>query len=415
MRVLVLHQHYWPEIAATAQVLTDLCEDLVAGGHEVTVVTGQPSYRERATLASDEVHEGVHVRRVTTYAPTERTIARRLLHYGVYFGASLTEAVATRPSPDVALIMTTPPLLLGVSATLLRALRGVPFVYSVQDLYPDVAIDLGVLRRGPLATTIDVVATQLYRRAAALVTLSPGMRDKLVAKGVPRERVAVVPNWADVGALAASAAAGATEYRDALGLGGRPVALYSGNVGLSQGLEHLVDAARHTKERAPELVWLVAGDGNARASIERRARDAGLDNVRFLPPQPRARLGALLGTGDVGLVTMRRGVADDMVPSKLYGILAAGRPVVASVESASEVARVVREERVGAVVPPEDPVALAEAVSRLVQDRAALDELGARARALAESTYDRRVCTTRYREILEAVVERRRGVVDLSF
>ena len=399
MRVLVLHQHYWPEIAATAQVLSDLCEDLAARGHDVTVVTGQPSYRERSTLPEDEMHEGVRVRRVLTYAPARRTIARRLLHYGVYFGASLGSALATRPRPDVALIMSTPPLLLGISATLVRALRGVPFVYSVQDLYPDVAIDLGVLRAGPLASTIDVVSRGLYRRSAALVTLSPGMRDKLVAKGVAPERITVVPNWADASAIAPEA--DGSVFRAELGIGSRPVALYSGNVGLSQGLEHLVDAARRTQ--AHDLVWVVAGDGNAREPLERRVREARIENVRFLPPQPRARLASLLATGDVGLVTMRRGVADDMVPSKLYGILAAGRAVVASVEPASEVARVVRGEDVGVVVAPEDPVALAAAVVAHVDDRDRLARLGRRARVLATGTYDRHVCTRRYAEILEAV------------
>lgn len=399
MRVLVLHQHYWPEIAATAQVLSDLCEDLAARGHDVTVVTGQPSYRERTTLPALEVHEGVRVRRVLTYAPAERSIARRLLHYGVYFGASLGRALATRPRPDVALIMTTPPLLLGISASLVRALRGVPFVYSVQDLYPDVAIDLGVLRAGPLAKTIDRVALALYRRAARLVTLSPGMRDKLVVKGVDRDRIAIVPNWADARAVSPEADGGA--YRAELGIGSRPVALYSGNVGMSQGLEHVIDAAARTRGR--DVVWVVAGDGNARASLERRARAQHLDDVRFLPPQPRARLGELLAMGDLGLVTMRRGVADDMVPSKLYGILAAGRAVVASVEPSSEVARVVRGEDVGVVVAPEDPDALASAVLGLVADRDRLDRLGQRARALATGTYDRRVCTTRYAEILEDV------------
>ena len=168
MKIALLHQHYWPEVAATAQLLADLCEDLASAGHEVAVYCGQPSYREvtRRSLPAHERHAGVDIHRVWSYRPEQRTIPGRMAQYASYFAASLGAIAARRERPDIVFVMSTPPLLLGVSGVALRTLRGIPFVYSVQDLYPDVAVDLGVLPRGPLASSIDRVATSLYRSAA---------------------------------------------------------------------------------------------------------------------------------------------------------------------------------------------------------------------------------------------------------
>lgn len=405
MRVLVLNQHYWPEIAATAQLLDDLCIDLSAAGHEVKVVCGQPSYRVDDAgaphLPSRELREGVLVARVFSYRPRHRTIPRRLVHYGSYFVSSLVESL--RDPFDVVLVQSTPPLLLGVSGLLLERLRGAAFVYVVQDLYPDVALHLGVLRPGPMADAIARVSGAIYRRADALIAISETMAERLVARGVPRERIAVVHNWADTSSLreAPRDNAFAREH----GLVGRFVVQYSGNVGLSQGLEHLPRAAELLASKPVDLV--VVGDGNARHALEVDVRARGLRNVRFLPPQPRERLSELLASSDVGLVTMRRGIDGDLVPSKLYGIMAAARPVLAAVEPGSEVARVVTSKRCGLVVEPEDADALAGGIVQMLEteerERAAMGRSG---RIACEAEFSRPAATRKYREVLERVARR---------
>lgn len=406
LHVLVLHQHYWPETAATAQVLSDLCEDLAKRGHRVTVLCGHPSYhlKERTrTTPSYEQHRGVEIRRVWSLRPQTRNIRSRLLHYGSYFASSLAEALL-RGRPDVCFVMSTPPLLLGVSATLLRALRSVPFVYSVQDLYPDIAVDLGVIRAdGALTRAIEYTATACYRSAAALVTLSPSMAEKLRRKARADQQLHVIPNWADTNAIKPSPRD--NPFARAHGLNEPFVVQYSGNLGLSQGLESVVGAAERLRSRP--IKFALIGDGNARASLESMARTRGLSNVTFLPPQPRERLSELLGACDVGLVPMKRKVAGDLVPSKLYGIMAAARPVLAAVEEGSEVARVVREHECGWVVPPEDPDALASAielVSRLPSAQCA--GAGARGRSACTSVYSRPALTRRYAEVIEYVAAR---------
>ncbi len=408
MRIVVLNQHYWPEIAATAQLLHDLCVDLASAGHDVKVVCGQPSYRvgeeglER--LPRREVASGVQIERVPSYRPKVRTIPRRLVHYGTYFAAGLVEGL--REHADVVLVQSTPPLLLGVSGAAIERLKRVPFVYVVQDLYPDIALHLGVIRPGPFASAIERVARSLYRRAAHVIAISDGMADRLAARGVPRDRITVVHNWADTSSIAE--APRDNPFAREHGLVGSFVVQYAGNVGMSQGLEHLPRAAELVTALPVKLA--VVGDGNAREALERDVRARRLENVVFLPPQPRDRLGELLASSDVGLVTMRRGIGGDLVPSKLYGIMAAARPVLAAVEEGSEVARVISARGCGRVVAPESPEALADGIASLVHmpepERAALGRAG---RVACESSFSRSAATARYREVLERVTATRVG------
>lgn len=402
MRVLVLNQHYWPEIAATAQLLHDLCVDLSRAGHHVKVVCGHPSYRVLEDGASElpprEQHDGVEIVRVPSYRPRQRTIPRRLAHYGTYFATSLVESL--RSETDVAIVQSTPPLLLGASGALLTSLGRVPFVYVVQDLYPDIALHLGVIKPGPMASSIERAANALYRRAAHVITISEGMAARLVARGVSPERITVVHNWADTSSIAERPRD--NPFAREHGLLEPLVVQYAGNVGLSQGLEQLPRAAELLRE-AP-VRFVVVGDGNAREPLERDVKARQLRNVSFLPPQPRERLGELLASADVGLVTMRRGIGADLVPSKLYGIMAAARPVLAAVEAEAEVASVLGAHECGLRVEPESAEALAAGVrSFLAMSDAERIEVGRRGRAACESSFSRAASTSSYERVLRMV------------
>jgi colanic acid biosynthesis glycosyl transferase WcaI len=371
----------------------------------VRVVCGQPSYRalKLKGLPRSEKHKGVSIERVWSYIPSRRTIPQRLVHYGSYFTTSLLRSLASY-KPDVCLVMSTPPLLLGVSGVLLRALKGVPFIYSVQDLYPDIAIHLGVLKpNAPTTHAIEHLNRVCYRAAAALVALSPAMGDRLEAKGVAGERIHVIPNWADTGSVVPCARDNAFARQH--GLCDDFVLQYAGNIGLSQGLESIVDAAVELRDLP--IKFAMVGDGNARTSLESAVRTRGLNNVLFLPPQPRERLAHVLGACDVGLVSMRRGVAGDLVPSKLYGIMAASRPVLAAVEPGSEVARVVQERQCGWVVGPEHGGQLASGIRAAYEaERGELRRRGANGRRACVQLYSRAAVTRRYHELIEQVAHR---------
>lgn len=413
LRVLVLNQHYWPEVAATAQLLSDLCEDLAASGCDVSVICGQPSYRsvDHGILPAREVRSGVTIHRVWSYVPKQRGMLDRMLSYGGYFALSLGSALTTK-RPDVCLVLSSPPVLLGGSGLLLRLLRDVPFVYSVQDLYPDVAVHLDVLKENSRLTRAIAVATHAcYRAATAIVTLSDGMAGKLLEKGVAPERLHVIPNWADTQAIRERPRD--NSFARTHGFAARFVVQYSGNLGLSQGLEAVVEAFGSLSDLPVTLALI--GDGNAREGLARQVRERGLTNVIFLPPQPREILADVLASCDVGLVTMRRGVADDLVPCKLYGIMAAGRPVLAATEATSEVSRVVSDVDNGWVVPPEDPAAIARAVRAAFETTAAeRRRLGRNSRAACAAHYARSVLTQRYLGVLEQAASGRALAVPLS-
>ncbi len=402
MRILILHPHYWPEIAATAQLLTDLAEDLVHAGHAVHVVAGQPSYRgHTARLPSREVHRGVSITRVPTYRPRERQGARRVAHYVSYFASSLGPALGG--DADVALVLSPPPLLCGVTGALAHRLSGTPFVYVVEDLYPELGRELGALRAGLGYRGLARLARGLHREADALVAISDDIGARLVAHGVDRSRVEVVHNWADTDAIVPRSRD--TALRRELDLGDRFVVLYAGNVSRTLGLGALVEASRRVASQP--ITVLVCGEGDARSALEREAKDRGVTNVRFVASQPRERLGELLASCDAGLVTTRRAERGLRFPSKLFGVMAAARPVLASTDE-PELAEIVTGADAGVVVPAEDPAALADAMTRLfAMPRDAREAMGARGRAVAEQRFSRRVATARYRALLENVASRR--------
>lgn len=372
-------------------------------GMQVTVIAGQPSYRrqdkESAKLARQQTHRGVEIVRVWAYAPTKRTIVRRLWHYASFFAASLMVALRCR-RPDVMLIMSTPPLLLGLSGTLVKWIRGVPFVYSVQDIYPDIARELNVLRSGVLYRALDRIASFLYRQAAVVVTLSAAMGETLLKKRVRKERCRIIPNWADTEALIPlpKDRSLAAEF----GLDDTFVVLYSGNVGLSQALDVVV-AAAGLLTHLP-ITFAIVGEGNALQGLNTAVQSMALRNVQFYPSQPRHRLAELLACADVGLVTMKRGVGATLVPSKLYGLMAAGRAVVASVDADTEVARVLGAHDCGFVCAPEDAQALATTIKNAYEAREQLSAMGRRGRAAAQAHYSRQACTRLYVNVIQEAV-----------
>ncbi|QQR89107.1 MAG: glycosyltransferase family 4 protein [Myxococcales bacterium] len=404
MRLLVLHQHYWPETAATAQLLTDLCEDLFRSGIEVDVLSAQPSYhtgQKQPALENYECRNGVHIHRTWSYTPNRRSIPQRLLNYGTFFGSSLLDALLDR-QPDVVLVLSTPPLLLGVSGTLLKALKGVPFVYSVQDIYPDIAKDLGVLSDGFAYRAINTVSTALYKQADCLVTLSEGMAKRLETKGIERDRIKVIANWADTDQVVPLERN--TPLRRELQIDDRFCLLYAGNLGLSQGLDLVLEAAALLADLPVQFI--LAGAGNATEGLIAKAEGLQLTNLRFVPPQPRDRLAELLAIGDIGLVPMRNGVSSDLVPSKLYGIMAAGRPVLACVETHSEVAKVIENHACGLVTEPENPIKLAKIIRQTWQDQDKQRLLGHNARQAAVEYFSRSVCTKQYERLIGQVANK---------
>ncbi len=377
MHVLVLGINYWPEETGIGPCTTGLCEYLASHGHRVTMVTGLPYYPEwrvpslyRRWLGDREIHNGVTIHRSWLYVPRRVTPKRRILHEATFIGSATLKVFnqVRKDRPDLILVIS-PPLGLTMSAIMLGRMWKIPFAMQVEDLQPDAAIDLGMLKPGRATRMLLKVEQTAYRQAGLISTLTPGMRARILSKGVPPKKVTTIAHGVDAALFAIPLAGDGAAVRKRFGLGGKFLIVHSGNMGVKQGLEVVLEAAERSRRHA-DIVYLLVGDGAVRGSLQDRAARIGLNNVRFIPVQPRDVFHELLATTNLSLITQRNTVADIVFPSKTQTLLASGRPVVASVNAGSEVAKAIRDANAGLVAAPEDPAALLEAVLKLKDDSA---------------------------------------------
>jgi colanic acid biosynthesis glycosyl transferase WcaI len=386
-RLLVLNQYYGPA-ESTGQLLRELCEDL-ARELPVTVVAAKPSDEETRRMP----HNGVDVRWVPSTSFGKRSIALRLLNYLTFLLCALP-TVLRAPRPDVVLCMTNPPFvgLLGVLAARLRRAR---LVITVQDVHPDVGVISGRLTFKPAVWALGWVQRFLVRRADRVVVISEAMRRRLIERGAEPEKMAVIGNWIDAEEIEPQPRDNpwAREHD----LVDRFTLIHAGNVGLLQDIETFVDAGR----LVPDAQFVIVGEGANKEALMRRAGEMGLDNVKFLPRQPREALGYLLASADAHVVSLMPGLAGLMEPSKLYGILAAARPVLAGMEDGSEAAGVIERSDCGVRSMPGDPQSFAAAAGRLIEmSEQERGEMGRRGRAYCEQFCSRGHATGAYRELL---------------
>ena len=356
-----------------------------------------PAYRGR-TLAREE-HAGVDIRRCPLYVPSRVTPLRRVIHEASFIAAAFVRSLFCK-RPDL-LIAVSPPLGLAVVAVLLSRIWRIPYVFHVADLQPDAAVDLGMVRKGRLTAFLYAVERLAYRHAAVVSTLTETMRARIVAKGIDSTKVVLFSDWADPELFALDPCADDQPLRQELGLGDAFIVLHVGNMGVKQGLDVVLDAAERTRSVA-DLTYVLVGDGAMRVALEARVRASDLSNVRIISLLPRDRFLRLLATSDVCLVTQQRAVADIVFPSKVLTLLAAGKPVIASVSANSEVARVVGM-GAGEVVAPEDPDALVAAVQRLRGDRALRERLADTGRAYARREWERDTTLAYLNDALETL------------
>jgi colanic acid biosynthesis glycosyl transferase WcaI len=412
MKVLLLTLYFEPDIAANAVIMTELAEELANLGHDVTVVTSMPHYGDnqvwpeyRGKLQVRETFKGLDVRRVYLYVPQDKeNLLGRLFNYATF--NTLSTIAGTFAGGYDVVLAPSPPLTNGLAAFLISRLRGVPYVYNVQDIYPDVAIRLGVLTNPWVIAFFRWMERFVYDKAAAVSVLSEGFRRNLLDKGVPDDKIAVIPNFVDVDFI--HPLPRHNDFSKAQGLDEKFVLLFAGNVGMSQGLGKVLDAA-HLLEDREDILFLIVGNGTAKPGLQDYAEELGLENVRFLSFQPREDLPEMYASSDVCLVPLRKGVATDSVPSKLLTITAAGRPLIASVDRDSDTYRFVEKAECGLWVEPENPDALTEAILTLYHDPDRRERLGRNGREYVEARYTPQVVARQYASLLERTAEGESG------
>ena len=438
-RIVFLNRYFSPDHSATSQMLSDLAFFLAGNGHEVSVVTSCQRYDDAAAgLPLRERIEGVEVHRVRTTRFGRDKLAGRALDYATFYLAAGWRLWRITRAGDVIVAKTDPPLI-SVVAALVARLRGARLVNWVQDVFPEVAEALGMRAlSGPQAGLLRRIRNGAFRSAAANVVLSERMaavverasrqisrerarshenqlyRDQglshkprvvgasllaINASGGLANRIRVIPNWANMEAILPVAAAD-NPLRREWGLADKFVACYSGNMGRVHEFGTMLDAAQRLSAMAEAIGFLFIGGGAQRDMIEDEVRGRALANVQFRPYHDRAGLSFSLGVGDVHLVSQRPEVEGYVFPSKLYGILAAGRPAVFIGDPQGEIAALVEREGIGVAVRQGDAAGLAEQLLRLSGDAALREAMGARARALLCERYDRSIAFKAWLELL---------------
>ena len=411
MHIAFFNRSFYPDTTATGQLLTELCEDLVREyGCRVSVVAGLPlspaderqspsgATTRQGGVVARERHHGIEIRRAWgTRFPKER-FAGRATNYVTYF-CSACYAGLKLDRPDVVVALTDPPIV-GLAAWLAGKRFRAPLVMAYKDLFPEVAALLPDFHSNAINALLQAVNRFLVRRAAMNVALGETMRRRLIEnKGAPAERTTIIPDWADTMAIVPGPKR--NRFSERHGLSDRFVVMHSGNIGLSQGLDAIVEAAALLRE-VPDVQIVFQGEGVRKPALEAAALARGLSNVTFLPFASREELSDSFASADVFIVSLQSGLSGYIVPSKLYGILAAGRPYVAAVDQACEVAAITRAYGCGRVAEPGSTRDLADQILAFYRDREMARRCGANARAAA-LVFDRRTQVKKYVELFRTL------------
>jgi colanic acid biosynthesis glycosyl transferase WcaI len=413
MRLLIHGINYAPELVGIGRYTGELGAWLRSRGHAVTVLAAPPYYPEWRVPAAyrrpawrREWLEGVEVLRAPLYTPARVTGKGRVLHE-LSFGAS---CLAWWPGlwarPWDAVLAICPLLQSGLIPAFLAQHQNIPFIFHVQDLQLDAARELAIIQQPLLFAFLARLEAFLFGRAQAVTTISRAMAARITAKGVPPERVHLLPNWADLEDIRPGTRR--NHLRRELGLDAEILVLYAGNMGEKQGLELILAAATLTRHN-PGIRYVLAGEGAARPRLMERAQQLALDKVGFLPLQLRERFPLLLAAADIHLVVQKDQASDLVMPSKLGNILAAGRPFIATARPETELGRVTSESQAGVLVPPGDAGALAQAILNLARKPEARKKMGIKARKFAEAGWGRDKIMAQWENLLVKLVSRGRN------
>jgi glycosyltransferase involved in cell wall biosynthesis len=407
LRVMFLTHYFPPEVGAPQTRLFELAQRCAAAGLDVTVVTGFPNYPTgvipvdyRGKRSMDEMIDGVRVLRTSVYATPNRGFVRRILNHLSFALSSLT--ASRKVGPTDVIFVESPPLLIGLAVLVYRRFKRAPFIFNVSDIWPQSAVELGALRN-PLAIRLaEMLEHHLYEKAARVSVVTPGMIERLAARGVPHEKLFLLTNGVDTTTY--KPAEPDRELAGRFGLNGHKVFLYAGTHGLAQGLGVILDAAKLTTNA--DVMYVLAGEGAEKEALVARAKAEGIANLRFLPNQPKSMMPALLNLAYATIIPLKRlDLFKSALPSKMFESMAVERPIVAALWG--EAATLIDQAECGIVVEPEDAGAMHQAVEKLAADPALARRLGQSGRKYAIRHFERKDIAERFVELLRLIARRR--------
>lgn len=400
---MIMAQHYAPEEISGAILATELAEDLVKWGHQVVFVTCAPNYPQgivfpgyRNVLYQSEMRNGVRIIRTWSYITPHKDFWRRILNFGVFsisafFGGLIAGKV------DV-ILSYSPPLPLGISAWLLSRIQRIPWVLRVEDLYPEAAVAAGVLRNSRAIRLLERLEIFLYKKARRISLISNGFRKNLLAKGIADDKLSIAPVWSDPNLIRPMPKENG--FRRTHDLQNKFVIMYAGALGHTSALEDVLDAAALLHDN-PQVKFVIVGEGIKKKALMNFAQQNHLENVLFLPFQPREQFNEMMAAADVNLVTLNPASASFSMPNKVFNIMASERPILAVTPLNSEIAELTKTWQCGINVPAGQPELLSETIEQLSKDLPYLETLGHHGRQAIEKYYSRQHCVKIYEKTLQ--------------
>ena len=416
--ILIVSEPFYPQVAAIGQLLTDLSEDLINAGYKVKVITGNPNniFVKNNTIPRKERYKGIEIIRLRNTIFSKYRMAGRILNY-LTFHFLVFSRVLFYERPDLVFVLSTPPFI-SFSGLMLKILKKSKVIYNVQDLFPDLAVELGKLKNKLFIGFLKKLSVLIVRKVDKVVVVGEYMekriREELLreisestsagASASTDDHIITIHNWADGNKIKVLDDKDAEDnyLKKKWGLEGKFVVLYFGNIGYLHEFDTIINAAEYlTKEGLKEIVFVFIGEGIKKGYIEEKARENGLNNILFFPYQPREMLAYSLGLANVSLVTLEKGFEGMVVPSKIYGILASGKSVFAVVGGESEIVEIIREGKCGRVINIGDYQALVDSIMNYYKDRKKCRKDGLNGRRYFEKNFNRKIATKKYIEVIK--------------
>lgn len=405
MKILIIHMRYFPDKTGTAPLVTQLAQDLVDHGSKVSVITSLPHYGRTSVhpdyldfkgLFRHSVESGVNLIRTQVYVPQGTGFMQRVWNYVTYNFLSIIAGIKADRA-DVILAVN-PPITTTFAAWIVSNFHRAPLVVGIQDVWPDCIIQVNKLRNRILIVFSRILEKIQYRIARKIIVLSSGMKSNLESKKVRSEKIEIIANWADVDYV--KPLPKDNDFLHEHELEGLFVVLFAGNHGYIASLNKIVEAAELLKENR-DILFLFAGEGSVKSELIKYAEDKKLENVKFLSTQPEKEWLQMLAAADLALVSLKSTLAGLNVPSKVYTLMSAARPILASVPEDSEVASLVRMAKSGIICKPEDPAALASSILEAKNNPDLLEEYGKNGRKYLLENSNRSLQTRKYLSVLQ--------------
>ncbi|MDP3443879.1 MAG: glycosyltransferase family 4 protein [Ignavibacteria bacterium] len=404
MKILALNAYYDPEIAASLYLSTNLYEDLAQSGHNVEVYTPTPTRgidKETRKLYKNkkkdiECDGNLIIYRFSMYGEGKNTFKRAVRYFLINL-ISLWKGVSCEA--DLIFAYSTPPTQ-GAVAALIKLIKNKPFVYSLQDVFPDSLVNAGMTKEGSLVWKIGrLIEKFIYKNADKIVVISEDLKNNLIRKGVPQEKIEIIYNWVDENAVVPINRSDNVLFDKYELDKSKFYVSYCGNLGYSQNLDMLLDVANELKDYE-DIHFLLVGDGAYKSELETLIKKKKVSNITLLPFQPYYLISHVFGIGDVGLIISKANIGQNSVPSKTWSIMSAEKPIIASFDIDSELSQIIRMAKCGICVPADDPMTLKNAIINMFIQRDHLQETGKNGRKYILGNLTRAIGTSKYIELI---------------